>query len=69
MQVQVGSTLVYAYDLPAVRTFAQASNDAASRPLQMLPDDTDGVPAPSSLTAVSVTVRGEQPRRMLMAST
>ena len=33
VQVQVGGTLVYAYDLPAVGTFAGAWSDAASRPL------------------------------------
>ena len=68
VQVQVGSTLVYAYDLPAVRMFTEAWSDAASRPLQMLPDVTEGAHLPSSLTAVSVTVRGEQPTRVLMMS-
>jgi hypothetical protein len=36
-QVQVGSTLVYAYDFVAVRTFVAAWKDAASRPLTCLP--------------------------------
>lgn len=64
--VQVGSTLVYAYDLLAVRTFAGAWQEAASRPVQLLPETSPDAPAPSSLTAVSVTVRGKQPSRMLL---
>ncbi|HET6909880.1 MAG TPA: hypothetical protein VFH54_11120, partial [Mycobacteriales bacterium] len=68
VQVQIGSTLVYAYDLAAVRTFARAWADAASRPVHLLPEDSPCQPATGCLTAVSVTVRGEQRQRVLFVA-
>jgi hypothetical protein len=64
--VQVGSTLVYAYDLAAVRSFRKAWEQAMARPMGLLIDKPKSLPAQRDyLTAVSVTVRSKQAFRVL----
>ena len=64
--VQVGSTIVYAYDLAAVRSFRKAWEQAMARPMSMLIDKPKSLPWQRDYrTAVSVTVRHKQAFRVL----